>query len=162
MTAQFTQDARSANHFFIYPSAQEDNRNDPADRLTQGQSGNLLVLIYQQPWPNASDPIHITRLIGYFGHQEPEVETATLRRFTINFPVNDYKNALQFSVESLLPTTEQLRNAKVVIEKTRRNETDGMFLNFENRSIVVQGEIIHGHQVSSENGNYNFTISPRG
>ena len=70
LTQQMIQDARAANTFKIYKSANLADRNSDSDERVDGQSGDFLLLVYQEHYPTFADTVKVRRLVGYFRSPE--------------------------------------------------------------------------------------------
>ena len=46
VTGQLTEDGRQSNYFLLYESSKEEHRNEIKDRLTDGNSGDMIVFVY--------------------------------------------------------------------------------------------------------------------
>src|SRR5690606_37042210 len=97
-TDELTQNARSANHFIIYKSFTSTDRNSKDDRLFQGGTGDLLVFVYQRPYPNLDDPEHIYRLLGYL-RQDSGDGSGPVMRFDLKYTAGNFKNASTNTIE---------------------------------------------------------------
>ncbi len=160
-TGEMSQSARNANHFYIYESFLATDRNEATDRKTRGLSGDFLVLINTKPHPNQNSPIKITGLTGFYraaasGNRGP------VRKFAIEYAVADYKDAATTGVESLIPSESTMNTNDVVMELTEGLADGDLFLNFEDRSIMIKGKIYHGNEYKRLTDTYNFTVTPRG
>jgi len=160
-TGELTTVARNSNHFYVYRSIASEDRDEPIDRKTQGQTGDLLVLVFLKPHPDQDDPIHITRVAGYFrsavsGNRGP------IRKFDIKYSPSDYKLAVDNPVETLIPSLAVLNASPQVVELAEGLADGRLFLNYEDRSIMVKGQILHGNEYKRLTDTYNFTIAPRG
>lgn len=70
------------------------------------------------------------------------------------------------TVEALLPpansTWAQATAHPIVINDLNGLSSGLTFLNFQNRSIVIRTQILHGNQAKRVTNTYNFTVTPRG
>lgn len=160
-TNEMTNEARNANHFYIYPSFASGSRDSASDRQRRGKTGDLLVLIYQEPFPNLEDPEHITRIVGYFRSDDGTGE-GPVRKFVVNYTPATYPDARSTPIESLIPAESLASDFEQVVELSRGLANNQLFYNYEERSIMVKGEIIHGSEYKRITDTYNFTVSPRG
>lgn len=160
-TGELTAIARNANHFFIYDSINVGDRNQIVDRKTMGNTGDFLLLIFQEEYPNLGDPVYITRITGYYRDATTN-SRGPIRKFDIQYDPADYKLASTTLVEDLIPSKSVLQNQKVVTELSEGLANGQLFLNYEDRSIMVKGQIIHGNDYKRLTDTYNFTITPRG
>lgn len=160
-TGELTEIARSSNHFFIYESFADSDREDLTDQRRSGQSGDFLVLVYQRPYPTPSDPVMITRLVGYF-RAPGQDNRGPVRRFDIQYSTANYKDASTTAIESILPDESTMATHPRVMEVTEGLADGMLFYNFESRSIMIKGQIFHGNAYKRISDTYNFTVSPRG
>lgn len=160
-TGELTNVARDANHFYIYPSIAATDRNEISDRRVRGQTGDLLVLVFLRPHPNPTDPVYITRVAGYF-RSASAGERGPIRKFDVVYAPSDYKLATDHSVESLIPSVSALNASQKVVELADGLADGRLFLNYEDRSIMIKGQIHHGNDYKRLTDTYNFTITPRG
>lgn len=160
-TLEMSEFARAANHFFIYPSFNNSDRNAVADRQRDGMTGDFLLLIFQEPYPNHGDPEHITRLIGYFRMAE-EGNEGPVYKFDLSFPETAYPSTLTNTPEDLISGLTPDMEYQRVIELSRGLANQQLFYNFYDRSIMIKAEIIHGNEAKRVTDTYNFTVSPRG
>lgn len=160
-TGELTSIARNANHFFIYNSIDVGDRNQITDRKTMGNTGDFLVLIFQEEHPSMGDPVHITRITGYYRDASANAR-GPIRKFDIHYAPADYKLAGSTQVEDLIPSKGFLQSQQKVAELSEGLANGQLFLNYEDRSIMVKGQIIHGNDYKRLTDTYNFTITPRG
>lgn len=160
-TQHMSEYARASNHFFIYKSFNTSDRNEPSDRVRDGNTGDFLLLVYQRPHPTLKDPEHIVRLVGYFRKADSNGE-GPVYRFEINYPPSQYKSTADYTPEALIAGLSPNGNYEEVIELSRGMANGQLFYNFFDRSIMVKAEIIHGHSAKRVTDTYNFTVSPRG
>lgn len=166
LTNEMTDNARDANHFTIYPGFQDEFRDPPAEmepedyRQRDGESGDVLVLIFYGTDPNPGDntPPPIERLVGYFRNITDTTEnTGPVMKFDVAISGSDQNK----KVEELVPLPGAEGFAEV-IELSRGLANGRLFYNFRDRSIMVNGQIFHGNDAKRITDTYNFTISPRG
>ncbi len=146
-TSELSDRATFANFFEIYTSF--------TDRSEQnaGRSGDFLVLVYTEP----TDPSLYKRIIGYYRAASGSTE-GPVQKFEI-----DYTTPASGNILDLLPATSTLGTHEEVIELSKGLSDGRLFYNFYDRSITVQGEILHeGSTLKRATNTYNFTISPRG
>lgn len=160
-TGELTEIARNANHFYIYDGISTTDRNEAGDRKVQGETGDLLVLIFQEPYPALDDPIYITRLVAYY-RDATATTRGPIRKWEVDYAPSDYKLASDVSVESILPSVATFQAANEVVELSEGLANGQLFLNYEERSIMVKGQILHGNEFKRLTDTYNFTITPRG
>ncbi|MEZ5278557.1 MAG: type II secretion system protein [Opitutaceae bacterium] len=166
-TNEMANQAREANHFIIYPSFANTDRDGEPDRQRDNESGDLMILIYYDA-PTGSPPLvtrPVSRIVGYYRASTDPLDPAgpgPVRKFDsdtdswgISFPnTND--------IETLLPDESLAGSFTQVVELSRGLANQTLFYNFSNRSIMVKGEILHGNAIKRVSNTYNFTVSPRG
>jgi len=160
LTARLTQDGRQANYFKLYKSHEAGDRNDAADdQLLDGKSGDFLVFVYTEPATQLYHPNSIRRIVGYYRDVpsgQPDAR-GPVRRFDLS-----YNPASSQTLEDLLPSSSQLSLSPTVIELSEGMSDGRLFYNFQERSVMVNGQIYHGNDAKRVTETYNFTISPRG
>lgn len=175
-TIEMANHARASNHFLIYRSLSEDDRDDPDDRLRDGGSGDFLLLIYLEPWPKMNSPEHITKLVGYYRNADPGSSNSEgpVMRFEKRFhdpglttppawSSGEYPSANLVNVETLLEDVSGGGSGHEQVVELSRGLADGkLFYNYLDRSIMIKAEIIHGNVAKRITDTYNYTVSPRG
>jgi len=156
--------ARASNCFFIYNSFKGEDRDNISDRKRADQSGDFLLLIYQEPWPNADDAECITKLIGYFRKPDGTDLGATgpVYRFEIDYAPGSYPSTLTTTPEQLISGLSYNSTYERVWELSRGLSDGKLFYNFFDRSIMVKAELFRGNNARRIADTYNFTVSPRG
>ncbi len=175
VTSEMADEARQANYFVLYASFFPLISGDPigdfrdpesgytaADyRRRKSHSGDFVVFVYtgEDPNPNDTTPPPIVRLVGYF-RDDPEFLgiAQPVRKFAIDIPVSDQGE----SVEDLIPDSDRASSYSEVISLISGLNDGDLFYNIGERSVVVNGKIMHGNTAKQITGTYNFTISPRG
>jgi hypothetical protein len=156
--------ARASNCFFIYSSFNSEDRNSISDRKRANESGDFLLLIYQEPWPNSDDVECITKLIGYF--RKPDGTGADAKgpvyRFEIDYLPGSYPSTLTNTPEQLISVLSSNGTYERVWELSRGLSDGKLFYNFFDRSIMVKAELFRGNDARRIADTYNFTVSPRG
>ncbi len=169
LTNEMTDNARDANHFTLYEDFYGTFRHPPVGntyedyRKHDGESGDLLVLIFYGTDPNPADttPAPIVRLVGYYRSIDETAETTNtgpVRKFDMTVPASSQN----LKVEQLIPSVSFEPIFQEVIELSRGLANGRLFYNFRDRSIMVNGQIYHGNVAKRVTDTYNFTISPRG
>jgi prepilin-type N-terminal cleavage/methylation domain-containing protein len=174
-TLEMAENARAANHFFIYRSLRSSDRNDPGDRLRDGGSGDLLLLVFQEPWPSLNSPEHFTRIVGYYREADPADPDGEgpVRRFEKRFhnpslgsaPAGSsgpYVSAQLKTVEEMITDIQYSSDHMTVVQLSRGLANGQLFYNYLDRSIIVKAQIIHGNVAKRITDTYNYTVSPRG
>jgi len=170
-TMRIAAEARSANDFLIYETFQPEDRNQGTDRRGPDQSGDCLVLANTEFYPDAASPTHYTRIIVYYRLPEGADGIGPVHRFeweaenpTEYHQATDSSGQIINTFESVLaavaPNADE--NNPVVIELSRGVANNRLFTNFRDNTVVINGEILHGHQVKEVTNTYNLSISPRG
>jgi hypothetical protein len=157
-TAEMTLNARTADAWYIYKSHASDDRNAAADRLRDGQSGDFLLLVGVEPYPNVNSIPHITGLTGYYRDATSET-SGPVKKFIINYAPSQYKSTATNTVESLID--DAVRVNVRILELADGLSNGQLFYNFRGRGIMVKGKIIHGNLAKRVTDTYNFTVSPR-
>lgn len=157
LTNEFSYAAQNANYFVLYKSFTNSDHNSVGDRLFDGESGDYLVLVTQAPpqgFQNSERPIE--KIVGYF--REPdENNEGPVRKFEIEF-----SPASNLPLEQLLPDDSTADDHKQVVELAEGLADGNMFFNFWNKSVMINGKLIHGNKAKEVTDTYNYTISPRG
>lgn len=146
-TSELSDYATYSNYFVIYKSF--------ADRtvVDEGGSGDFLVLAFV----DEDDPTLFTAVIGFYRSATQNTE-GPVQKFAIR-----YDTPSNSDLEDLLPAPETAGSHQEVIELSKGLSNGRLFYNFFNRSITVQGEILHrGSNLKRATNTYNFTVSPRG
>jgi hypothetical protein len=146
-TSELSDNATYSNFFVIYESF--NNRI----RVDDGGSGDFLVLAFVDD----DNPTLYTGIIGFYRAATTESEGPVMRfAQTFNTPRANL-------LEDLLPSTDTIGTHDEIIELSKGLSDGQLFYNFFNRSITVQGEILHhGSNLKRATNTYNFTVSPRG
>lgn len=171
LTSEMSETATFANYALIYPSftsrTQMVTVTNPVTGVTttsgvplqveDGQSGDLLVLVYVDP----DDDRLIQRMVGYFRSpidpNDPNSE-GPVRRFDLT-----YSPSSSLPAVNLLPAVNTMNNWPEVIELSRGLSNGRLFHNFYGRSVMIRGQIFHRGDLNRRATNtYNFTVSPRG
>ncbi len=153
--------ARSSNHFFIYESFDAVDRNDVLDRKTRTQTGDFLVLVSQEPYPNPDDDFHITRIVGYYRNAATGA-LGPVMKFEIDYTPANYKKASTNQIETLLPAAGTKGTHEKIVEMSEGLANGSLFMNYEDRSIMIKGQIYHGNEYKRLTDTYNLTVTPRG
>jgi prepilin-type N-terminal cleavage/methylation domain-containing protein len=158
-TGEMENVARSANVAYIYKSFATTDRNAVSKRMSDGQSGNLVVFISIKPDANPLNPDLITKIVGYF--LTPDGSGAgPLKKFELNYP-----NGVSVSTntpESLMSGLSPTGNYVQVIDIVQGLSSGYLFYNFMNRSVMIKARFKEGNSAKQVTNTYNFTISPRG
>ena len=174
-TLDMAENARAANYFFIYNSFQQNDRDDPSDRLRDGSHGDFLLLVYVEPWPNVNSPDHYTRVVGYFREADPtnpnsEGPVMRVEKFYHNPTLavtpagssGPFVSSVNSTVEDLLDSLSYNGTYPTVVQLSRGLANGQLFYNYLDRSIMIKAQIIHGNVAKRITDTYNYTVSPRG
>ncbi|MFT4901801.1 MAG: prepilin-type N-terminal cleavage/methylation domain-containing protein [Lentimonas sp.] len=173
ITNELSDEALEANSFIIYQTyfdaghAISGSFRSPAlgvaaadYRIRRGESGNFCLFIYNgiDPTPSDSNPAPIERLVGYYLNTEAEADAQEILKFNVSVPTSDQYAAF----ESLIPSPAASSTHEVVVPRANGLISGSLFYNLYDKSVMVNGEIIHGTPSKQSSGTYNFTVSPRG
>ncbi len=175
VTNTLADEAREANYFTLYSSFYPQQAGDPPGdfrdppedytpedyRQRKGNSGDFVLFVYTGVDNNPADdtPAPIERLVGYFRDGGvSDKDEAPVRRFDIAIALAQQDDPL----ESLIPDTDYAETYPTVINLVTGLANGDLFYNIEDRSVLVNGKIIHGNDAKRVTGTYNFTVSPRG
>lgn len=168
-------EAKQSNLFIIYKSAAPADREDQTDRVRPNESGDCVLLVFKSGYADMMDlgvdPLHdprpITRLIMYYRSAtttENGVERGPVRRWELDLRSNPETDADTIhNLESLIPNLATLYAQSTELVELSEGMADGrLFYNFQNRTAMINGKIIHGNKAKWVTDTYNFSISPRG
>lgn len=156
LTARLSEDGRQANYFILYRSHELTDRNNEKDRLSDGESGDLLVFVYSEPPKASSVRGRTSKLVGYF-RDATAGQSGPVRRFEV-----ELDPASPAQIEALFPNQTRMAESPQVVELSRGLADGRLFYNFWGRSVMVNGQIYHGNEAKRVTETYNFTVSPRG
>lgn len=162
-----TLDARTA---VLYPSFTKTDRDTTGDKRQSGQTGDCLVLISYDPYPNIEDPAHYTKLVVFFRKASAtgvspvyrtEIEFETPQPIvTTNVDGTDDPDHFERFLATHFP--EDAGDFPIVLELSRGLANGNLFRDLDNDTYVINGEILHGNKIKEVTNTYNLTISPRG
>jgi prepilin-type N-terminal cleavage/methylation domain-containing protein len=170
-TNELSRSGKGARQFYIYPAR---NTNlSAAARVPGGASGDFLLFVVIQPAdPNSPDSdIHIRQLTAYIREVEGGEAIGPVMRYQRDYAINQSSRVFSANPAASVTTVEALAAAMLndaaterreVLELSRGVADERLFINFRNRSVVVNGEILHGNNIRRLTNTYNFTVSPRG
>ncbi|NBD38715.1 MAG: prepilin-type N-terminal cleavage/methylation domain-containing protein [Verrucomicrobia bacterium] len=172
-TLEMADNARAANHFFIYKSMSSSDRDEPGDRQRDSKSGDLLLLVFQEPWPNVNSPDHYTRLVGYFRYPDGNTNVGPVYRFekrfhdptlTVTPPGSSgpFVSTIDHTPEELIEDVPPTGTYPTVVQLSRGLANGKLFFNYLERTIMIKAEIIHGNEAKWITDTYNYAVSPRG
>jgi len=166
-TSEVVDNATYANYFQIYPDFYTRSSTSTATppvttslHVEDQQSGELLVLVYKDP----TNVDKVSRLVGYYRAPDPNDPEGKgpVRKFDIAISPSSSS-----PVYALLPATSTFHTNPEVIEISRGLADGRLFYNVRNKSIMINGQIIHRGGLAKSRyeratNTYNFTVSPRG
>ena len=168
-------EAKQSNMFIIYTSAADADRISAQDRRRPHESGDALLLVekagYAEMLDFGVDPLYdprpIKRIILYYRmvtSTENGAEVGPVMRWEKDYtdaPVTNAEDIL--ALEGLIPSYAELLPASRRVVAFSEGLSDGrLFYNFQNRTAMINGRILHGNQAKWITDTYNFSISPRG
>lgn len=154
ITQEMVNEGRSASYFRLYNSFASGDRDASADQLGAGSNGDLLVFVYQEaPNPASSTVRPIEKIVGYYR----DAATGTIKTFTRN-----YSPASASALESLIPAVSEVGTFRDIANDLEGLSGGKIFHNYKSSSIIVDANIIQGHDVKPVTNTYTFTITPRG
>jgi prepilin-type N-terminal cleavage/methylation domain-containing protein len=184
-TQDMDTDASYSNYFLIFPNFATRSTGTPAvdAYVADGQSGDFLLLVTlftcaTNNTPNAgmvAGKNYVTKIVGYY-RDATSTTTGPVRHFSVPVPYVDTTTLGTAPITSLLttymPTANESTNA-IVVQIAEglaagTGSTTGLFYDFQDRSVMVRGQIIETDNGTIYDTNrkavntYNFTVSPRG
>jgi prepilin-type N-terminal cleavage/methylation domain-containing protein len=172
-TLEMAENARSSNGFLMYRSFNAADRDSTADQLSDGMTGDFLLLLFMEPYPNADDPEHYTRVVGYFRYPDAQSKEGPVYRFEKRFYRPDlssippgfsgpWLNSEDTTPEKIIADLNPSGAYPTVIQLSRGLANGQLFYNYLDRSVMIKGEIVHGNEAKRITDTYNYTVSPRG
>lgn len=178
-TAKLDTDAVTANFFCIYPGFS--TRSTTVGSVTSdasvsdGQVGDLLILVYTDPASTGTGTSMINKLVGYYREiTNSTLNTGPVHRFSIDVspavaansaPMYQLLNTYVTGTPDSYPTINQISQG-LEINAALNTVTPALFYNRQNRSILVSAQVsatLSEAGDTKRTGNtYNFTVSPRG
>jgi hypothetical protein len=166
-TGEMESVAKSSNTAYIYKSFNLTDRDAPADRLHDGQSGDfcLFITIQADPAGTANSDL-ITRVVGYFRKPDPNdpQNEGPVYKFTHNYPTSGAgtKPGNANTPESLIAGDSYNGTYDQVIQLSKGLSNGSLFYDFLDKSVMVKAQIVHGNIAKRVTDTYNFTVTPRG
>lgn len=164
-TIRISQETLGANTGYVYASYDKTDRDTIGDRKQSGETGDCLILIHYDPYPDLDDDKHYTKLTAYYRQPDENGESPVYRvEKSFETPVAIDTSSGYNHFEEFLSTHfgDHLDSAEVVLELSRGLANGQLFQNFGNNSFIINGEILHGNTIKEVTNTYNLTISPRG
>jgi hypothetical protein len=175
LVAHMSMEAKQSNLFILYTSADEDDRSLSTDRLRPNDSGDCLLLVYKSGYKEMidlggdplRDPRPVTRLVMYFrsvNNSEDGDNQGPVRRWVKDLSGAPETDADRIrNIEKMIPSLSVLLSESTEVVALSEGLADGrLFYNFQNRTVMINGKIIHGNKAKWVTDTYNFSISPRG
>ncbi len=164
-TGELSRSGLSASIAYIYPN--RDTNLVPGARLPENGTGDFVLFVRTEPFddtdPNSS--IHITRLTAYIREVPPGADAGPVVRYEQTFPMDNNSRVGTGSTntaESMAAAMLTSVTPREVLQLSRGLADERLFINYAGRSIVVNGEILHGNNNRRLTNTYNFTVTPRG
>ncbi|MGB0416420.1 MAG: PilW family protein [Coraliomargarita sp.] len=159
VTGELMNAGRQSNYFVLYESPKYADRDQQGDRLTDGNSGDLLVFVYTDQPDGVYNTSMVSRIVGYYRSSDEfnEDGLAPVRTFELQFDP-----ASAAPLEELLPANLDLLVSRKEVDLAKGLSDGRLFHNFWGRSVMVNAQIYHGNEAKRITETYNFTISPRG
>ncbi|MDQ8193360.1 prepilin-type N-terminal cleavage/methylation domain-containing protein [Coraliomargarita sp. SDUM461004] len=164
-TLRISKETLGARTGIVYKSFSTEDRDDLSDQKQSGETGDCLVLVYYDPYPDIDDPLHYTKLVVFFRKPDSDGLSPVYRAEKIfSSPQEIDTSAGNNHFEDFLAHyfADDSDTHPVVLELSRGLADGKLFRNFGNNTFVVNGEILHGNEVKEVTNTYNLTISPRG
>jgi prepilin-type N-terminal cleavage/methylation domain-containing protein len=171
-TNELSRSGKSARQFYIYPGI--NSALTTAARVPGGASGDFLLLVAIQPAVSdqPDSDMHVSRLTAYIREVDEGEAIGPVVRYQRNYAIDDASRIYSANPLTPVTTVEAMATAMLndevntdrreVLELSRGVADERLFINFRNRSVVVNGEILHGNNIRRLTNTYNFTVSPRG
>ena len=165
ITIELNDIAKASNYFVLYNSYALQDRRQRSDRLFSDKAGDFVVFVFTDPDSIVLGGQPITRLVGYFRRNLDFGDVSNVGPIikfdiTYNEPI-DIGSAGSTKLEDLFPESSEGEFDEVV-ELTKGLANGKLFYNFDNKSVMVNGQIYHGKSGNRVTDTYNFSISPRG
>ncbi|MGF1449313.1 MAG: prepilin-type N-terminal cleavage/methylation domain-containing protein [Opitutales bacterium] len=167
ITQEMTVFAREANLALLYASFDAVDCNAADDRLGESNSGDFMLLVFQGSAELDADgrieqrrPIE--RLIGYYRSPADPLDPSSegpVRKFDVAIPSTDRFGEVEDLIQAHAGTSGSHHE---VIELSEGLADGRLFYNFWNKSVMINGKIVHGNAAKRVTNTYNFTISTRG
>ncbi|MDF3128637.1 prepilin-type N-terminal cleavage/methylation domain-containing protein [Kiritimatiellaeota bacterium B1221] len=168
-------EAKQSNLFVVYKSAAMADRDLSTDRVRPNEAGDCLLLVYKTGYAEMMDmgvdPLHdprpVNKLVLYYRsvtHEEDGQERGPVRRWVKDLSSSPETDADKIhNIEQMIPSLSVLESeSSEVVELSEGLANGRLFYNFQNKTVMINGKIIHGNQAKWVTDTYNFSISPRG
>lgn len=187
ITTRMAEDVREASWFHVYQSFSTASRDDPADRISIGGAGNLVVLFYAET-DYTTVPTHekVSRIVGYYVDTAvappaaPAPDTVPVRRFEMTPPpgttwyanpaiiATDYTPSTAIvadpsltSLESYFASITSTSSGIETIIDVDRPSTLPVFNN-NNTFLTITTGTLFGNVKNNMRQTFNFSASPQG
>lgn len=164
-TMRISKETLGARTGIVYKSFSLSDRDSVGDQKQSGETGDCLVLVSYDPYPDLDDPLHYTGLVVFFRRADEDGISPVYRAEKVfDTPVEIDTSSGTSHFEDFLKAqfADDSEDYPVVLELSRGLADGNLFRNFGNNTFVVNGEILHGNSVKEVTNTYNLTISPRG
>lgn len=176
LTTELLNLGREADRFYIYDSYSSDVYNPSSGvygdaRLGDGLSGDFLLLVYEGASTSAFSGYPVTSLVGIYRDADSSNE-GPVKIWRLN-TVSSSQEYL--TPEEIMPTTFEVASLEgsvqslsapltvdTIVELAEGQANGNLFYNFKDKSVMVNGKIIHGNDAKMITDTYNLTIKPRG
>ncbi len=168
---------RSADRFYVYDSyssavyAPSSGVYGDA-RLGDGQSGDFLVLVFEGASTSSFSGYPVTEMVGIYRDADSSNE-GPVKMWHLQ-TVSSSEEYL--TPEEIMPTLSEIATVEAksnpspsdpltldtIVELAEGQANGNLFYNFKDRSVMVNGKIIHGNDAKMITDTYNMTIKPRG
>jgi hypothetical protein len=164
-TMQISKETLGARTGILYKDFSASARNQYEDRKQSGETGDCLVLVYYEPYPDIDDDLCYTKFVIYYRKADEDGLSPIYRAeqtFSTPQEIDTSSGADHF--ETFLATyfPDDSGEATILLDESRGLADGSLFRNLSNDTFVVNGEILHGNEVKEVTNTYNLTISPRG
>jgi len=164
-TLRISKETLGARKGYVYNSFATADRDKLNDRRDSGQTGDCLVLVSYDPYPNIDDPLHYTKIVVFFRKPDANGLSPVFKAeqiFETPQRIDTSTGVDHFEAYVAKYFADDSGEYPVVLELSRGLADGNLFRNFGNNTFVVNGEILHGNKVKEVTNTYNLTISPRG
>jgi type II secretory pathway pseudopilin PulG len=162
-TMRISDQALDARTGYVYESFAKAKRDSAGDRRRSAETGDCLVLVSYDPYPNLDDPPHYTKLVVFFRRPDSDgigpVYMAE-KEFSTPVPALGTNDTFEEVLAKHFPNDSG--DWPIVLELSRGLADGRLFRVFGDNTFVINGEIIHGNKIKEVTNTYNLTISPRG
>lgn len=164
-TLQISKETLGARTGILYQDFSLSARDKYEDRKQSGETGDCLVLVYYEPYPDIDDDLCYTKLVVYYRKADEDGLSPIYRaEQTFSVPQEIDTSSGTDHFETFLATyfPDDSVEATILLDESRGLADGSLFRNLSNDTFVVNGEILHGNKVKEVTNTYNLTISPRG